>query len=103
MSGKSQTTRSKDFWCVVALDESGTGWIIQRSEDTRLCDLLQECSTEDNGMNKKWETENGPGLYRLQLRPAGGGPDINGEYWSDIDVLAVTPLHVLAKEKEQTP
>jgi hypothetical protein len=87
----------KDFWCVVALSEHGTGWIIQQSADAMACDLLPEDSSEDNGMNTEWEKAHGPGLYRLQLRPAGGGSDINGEFWTDIDVVAVIPLHVLTR------
>lgn len=87
-------SQKKDFWCVVALDEGGTAWIVQRSEDTRLCDLLPECTGEDNGFDSNWDKGLDAGLYRLVLKPL-SYKTYEGDWDCGIDVVKVDPLHVL--------
>lgn len=92
---------TRDFWCVVLLDDSGQDWVIRRSHDVIIYDVLMEFAGEDNGLNNAWAKDKPAGLYRLELSPWGSGPDMNGEYDTGVDVNKVEPLFVLPPPPRQ--
>lgn len=87
------TERSKNFWCVVALDyDKDEAWILDRSQDARDCDVLDGSSGDDNGLTSgTWIESAVPGLYRLELSPW-GYQDYEGEWDTGVDVTKATLL-----------
>ena len=83
-----------DFWCVVALDDHGDVWIIRRSHDAIVRDVLMEFAAEDNGMDLAWCKGRTAGLYRLNIKPW-GVQSFDGEYDTGVDVADVVPLYEL--------
>lgn len=85
-----------DNECIVAIDESGTGWILARSEKYRDTDVLTECSAEDNGFNSNWDKGLSVGVYFVTLKPW-SSQSYDGDWDCGIDVLSVKPLWVVGR------
>lgn len=84
-----------DWQCIVALDESGTGWIIARSDFIRDRDVLTECSAEDNGFNHNWDSVLSVGVYLLTLKGWSHHDSITGDIDCGLDVVKCEPLWVI--------
>lgn len=78
--------------CLVAIDETGTGWIIARSDHIRETDILMECSEDDNGFNAGWNKDLSIGVYKVTIKPWSYQGYYDGEWSNGIDVVKIETL-----------
>ena len=57
-----------DMQCLVALDDSGVGWVLVRSRHIEDTNLLAEYRADDNGIEPEWAKGLEVGVYKLTLR-----------------------------------
>lgn len=86
--------------CIVAVSESGTGYIIARSNDIIERDILMEDTAEDCGFNHNWDEGLLVGVYRLCIKPW-SATSYEGEHDCGIDVLACSPLWKVEEVKDE--
>lgn len=85
-----------DYWCVVAWDaKTENAWIILKSMDCALNEVLPESELSDNGCNSKWAKELITGIYHLKLRPWSYQTMPDGEWDNGIDVTQIKRLFEL--------
>lgn len=81
--------------CIVALSDTGSGYIIDQSDECREKDVIPEYSTEDSGFNPSWDKGLTTGLYLCTIDPW-AFQGFEGEWEAGIDVTKVEPLWTIA-------